>query len=190
MVQVKNSEGVIKINELKKELREMDQKQLIQLIVDLYKANKDVKQFLSTKFIGEEAVEVLFEQTKQRIKNEFFPDRGNGKLRLAEAKKAITDFKKLADDRMRIVDLMLFYVEMGTDFTDSYGAIDEKFYNSMVSMFEKVVSECEDDETLYKVFKERLYNVVEGGGGIGWGFGDEIADLYYQLYYSFEDEEE
>ncbi|MBM4761359.1 hypothetical protein GNT69_03525 [Bacillus sp. B15-48] len=181
---------MIKINDLKKELKELNQKQLIQLIVDLYKANKEVKQLLSTKFNGEEAVEVLFQEAKQKVKNEFFPERGDGKLRLTVAKKAILDFKKLTNDQMRTVDLLLYYVEMGTDFTDSFGDIDESFYNNMITMYDKVISACAADETFYHAFEERLYKVVELAERIGWGYGDAIADLYYTVYYSMEDEQE
>ena len=188
--QVTKANGMIKITDLKKELKNLNQKELIQLIVDLYKNNKEVKQFLSTKFIGEEAIEVLFQQSKQKIKNEFFPDRGHGKLRLAEAKKAISEFKKLSNDEMKTVDLMLYYVEMGTDFTDSFGDIDQNFYNSMISMYEKVVSACELDEIYYHAFEERLSRIVRIADGIGWGYGDTIAELYYSVFYSREEDED
>ena len=36
--------------------------------------------------MGEEAIVDLYEKTKKKINDEFFPDRGFGKMRLAEAK--------------------------------------------------------------------------------------------------------
>jgi len=54
----------IKINELKKELKNLDNKELTQLIVELYKLNKETKQLLSNKFLGQEAVEAQYETTK------------------------------------------------------------------------------------------------------------------------------
>ncbi|MDF2859216.1 MAG: Plasmid pRiA4b ORF-3-like protein [Neobacillus sp.] len=47
----------IKISELKRHLKEYDQTELIQLIVELSKINKDVQNYLSSKFLGDEAVE-------------------------------------------------------------------------------------------------------------------------------------
>jgi hypothetical protein len=108
------------------------------LIVELFKANKEVQPILSSKFIGDEAVEFLYLQARKKIENEFFPDRGNGKLRLAEAKKAISTFKKITNDEKRTVDLMLYYVEQGVDLTNTYGDISESFYGSLVKMFEQV----------------------------------------------------
>ncbi len=54
----------IKINELKKELKNLYNKELTQLIVELYKLNKETKQLLSNKFLGQEAVEAQYETTK------------------------------------------------------------------------------------------------------------------------------
>jgi hypothetical protein len=67
-------------------------------------------------------------------------------MRLSEAKNAISKFNKLSSDDLKTLDLMLYYVEIGTEFTNTYGDIDEKFYNSMVSMYRKVVGACDQDE--------------------------------------------
>lgn len=63
---------------------------------------------------------------------------------------------------------MLFYVEMRTEFTSTYGDIDEKFYTSMLTMFDKVVDECEKSEELYSLLKDRLYSCIIMTEGIGW----------------------
>lgn len=178
----------IKLSELKKELKEFEQKELILLITELYKLNKDVQQYLSNKFKGEEAIVELFEQTKKKINDEFFPDRGFGKMRLSEAKNAISTFKKLSGDEIKTLDLMLFYVEIGTDFTNTYGDIDSKFYESMFSMYDKVAEECDKDEKIFNIFKDRLYSVVQESGGIGWGYHDALCDSFYSLEWVQEDE--
>ncbi|MCD8509690.1 MAG: DUF6155 family protein [Bacillus sp. (in: Bacteria)] len=93
----------------------------------MYKVNNDIQQFLSNKFMGEEAIDAFFEKTKQRINEEFFPNRGDAKLRLSEAKKAITEFQKMTSNEVKTTDLMLYYVELGTEFTSAYGDIDAPF---------------------------------------------------------------
>lgn len=133
-------------------------------------------------------MENLFESTKKKINDEFFPDRGFGKMRLSEARNAIANFKKITGDQLRTLDLMLFYVEVGTEFTNTYGDIDGKFYDSMVSMYNKVIIECDKDENLFKIFRDRLYAVVEESDGIGWGYHDDLCELYYSLEW-LEDEE-
>jgi hypothetical protein len=178
----------LKINELKKLLKEQNQKELIELISELYKLNKDVQHYLSNKFIGEEAIIDLYEKTKKKINDEFFPDRGFGKMRLGEAKNTISNFKKLTSDAFRTLDLMIYYVELGTKFTNTYGDIDSRFYDSMVSMYNKAVIECDKDEKLFITFKDRLYSVVRQSEGIGWGYHDDLSDIYYSSSYLTEEE--
>jgi Family of unknown function (DUF6155) len=179
----------IKVTDLKKKLNEYSQKDLIALITDLYKTNKDVQSYLSVKFMGNEATEELFEQAKKKIKNEFFPERGLGKLRLAEAKKAITNFEKITGDELKTLDLMLYYVELGVEFTNTYGDIYDAFYSSMETMYEKVTTKCALKEEYYKIFADRLENVVVNTEDIAWGFHDVLADCYYNMGYPDEDEE-
>ncbi|PET75582.1 hypothetical protein CN514_03890 [Bacillus sp. AFS001701] len=99
-------------------------------------------------------------------------------------------FKKLSSDDYRTVDLMLFYVENGTEYTNMYGDIDSKFYSSMITMYDKVVVECNKNEDFFNSFKERLYSVVQKSEGIGWGYHDCLYDIYYSLDYELVEDEE
>ncbi|MGE8205433.1 DUF6155 family protein [Heyndrickxia sp. NPDC080065] len=179
----------IKVTDLKKQLKDYEQKDLIQLIADLYKSSKEVQTYLSIRFLGEEAIIELFNQTKKTIENEFFPDRGHGKLRLNQAKNAISHFNKLTKDELRTTDLMLYYVEQGVEFTNAFGDIDESFYNSMEKMYEKVTIMCDKEEKYYHAFADRLEQVVIDTDGIGWGFHDQLSYLYSQMDHVNEDEE-
>ncbi|MEH7113962.1 DUF6155 family protein [Neobacillus niacini] len=179
----------IKITELKKHLKQFEQKELIDLVLEMFKTNKEVQNFLSSKFLGDEAIEVLFNQARKKIENEFFPDRGHGKLRLAEAKKEITAFKKVTNDEKRTVDLMLFYVEQGVEYTCAYGDISEGFYSSMIKMFDQVAVECDRDEDLYKEFSKRLENVISKAPE-GWGFQEALVDSYYAIEWVIDEEDE
>ncbi|MFA9558175.1 DUF6155 family protein [Evansella sp. AB-rgal1] len=180
----------LKVGELNKALKDLNQKELIQLIADLYKVNKDAQQFLSAKFLGETAVEASFTSAKRKIQDEFFPNRGEGKLRLSVAKKAISDFKKLTNDSQRTVDLMLYYVELGTEFSHTYGYIDDSFYSSMVSMYEKVVDECIKDEKHYHSLNQRMYNVLTMSQDDNYSYAIAIESLYLSIEDYYEDEDE
>ncbi|EKN69014.1 hypothetical protein P9E76_14100 [Schinkia azotoformans] len=109
-------------------------------------------------------------------------------MRLGEARDAITNFKKITGDQLRTLDLMLFYVEVGTEFTNTYGDIDGRFYDSMISMYNKVISECAKDEKLFKIFHDRLSSVIEDSSGIGWGYHDALWDLYLSLEWVADEE--
>ena len=179
----------MKVNDLKKQLKQFDQKELIELVVNLFKLNKDVQNYLSSKLIGDEAIEEFFQETRKKVESEFFPDRGDPKLRLAEAKKSIISFKKVTNDEERTCDLMLYYVELGVEFTCAYGDISEAFYSSMVKMFDQVAIQCDEDEELYNKLSERLKNVVSQAPE-GWFFQDALVESYYTIGWINEEEED
>lgn len=180
----------IKVTDLKKQLREYEKKELIELVVEMFKTTKEVQNYLSSKFLGDEVIDDLFKKARKKIENEFFPDRGFGKLRLAEAKKEITAFKKATNDEKRTVDLMLFYVGQGVAFTCTYGDVYENFYSSMVKMFNQVAMECDRDEELYKVFSTRLRNLLSNADGTGWGFQEALVDSFYSIEWVHDEDED
>lgn len=179
----------IKVVDLKKRLKEYNQKELIELVVEMFKMNKDIQNYLSSKYLGEEVIVDLFKKARTKIENEFFPDRGDAKLRLAQAKNAINEFKKATGDEKRTIDLMLFYVEQGVEFTCAYGDMYESFYISMVKMFGQVALECDQNEDLYRHFANRLRKVIHKAANTGWGFSDGLMDSYYLIGW-VEDENE
>lgn len=166
----------MKINDLKKNLNELTKEELIKSIVDLYKKNEFVKDYYSSKYADSSDLSVLIKH-KSVIENEFFPARGNGRGRLAVAKKAITEFKKLSADKNSIAELMIFYVETGVKYTDYYGDIDEPFYLSMESMYERVVKYIVSND-LTSEFNDRCLKIVTDTTGMGWGFHDQLCELY------------
>jgi hypothetical protein len=96
---------------------------------------------------------------------------------LSRGRKAISDYKKATNDAMGTLDLMVYYVECGTQFTVDYGDIDEAFYASLESMFTQVVKTIQhsNQETIDR-FLPRLRGLVRQAQGIGWGYYDTIAE--------------
>ncbi len=172
----------MKINraEFKKHLNRLSKEQIIQELLDLESKFESVREYYQVKLSSGQNHQVQ-EKYKRIIRNEFFPDRGDGKLRLTIAKKAIADYRKISTDERQVADLMVYYVECGVKFTNSYGDIDERFYSSMEKMFETalVYIFATERQTL---FRTRCREIVDNTEGIGWGFHDCIADTYYQFY--------
>jgi hypothetical protein len=166
----------MRITELKKHLSNASKEELTKQIADLFKKNDFVKNYYKSKFESKDKFAVL-DKYKETIKNEFFPKRGYGKARLSVAKKSISEFKKLSSDNIQIAELMLYYVEMGVEFTNSYGDIDENFYISMESMYEQV-NRLIVKEDLVDEFYDRCYDVVTKTSGIGWGFHDQLTATF------------
>ncbi len=79
---------------------------------------------------------------------------------------------------------------MGVKCTNSYGDISERFYSSMVKMFDQVAMECDRNEELYKQFEKRLYNVVSSAEGTGWGFYEDLSDSYNMIEWVQDEEDD
>ncbi|MCD8509689.1 MAG: hypothetical protein LRY73_07310 [Bacillus sp. (in: Bacteria)] len=57
-------------------------------------------------------------------------------------------------------------------------------------MYNKVVEACIKNANYYELFRERLDHIAEMASGIGWGYGDTLAESYFTLRGYYEEEEE
>lgn len=165
----------ITVQQLKRSLANKSEKELIEDIVALFMKFQHVKDYytLSLDTVGEEFV---VEKYKKIVTNQFFPEKGYGKLKLSVARKAISDLKKISKNPSSVVDIMLHYVEQGVGYTDQYGDIDSPFYRSMEKMFAstlEVIQRCE----LLPEFQERCEALIDNACE-GWGFKDNLAYIY------------
>jgi hypothetical protein len=168
----------MKINDLKSNLQELTKEELIKSIVDLYKKSEFVKDYYASKYADGSNLSILIKH-KKVIENEFFPARGHGQGRLIVAKKAITEFNKLSDNKKSMAELMLFYVEVGVKYTDCYGDIDEPFYLSMESMYERAMKHIMSNNLIAE-FNDRCLKIVNNTVNMGWGFHDRLCEIYYE----------
>lgn len=134
-------EKLITNAQLKKLLRDLERDEYIYLITEIAQSCPQAREFLTVKFACEDNINEILAKYKQKVANEFFPARSYGRLNLREAKKAISDFKKICSEKTLVIDIMLFYVENCVEFTDRYGDINESFYNSAVSVYNQVIKE-------------------------------------------------
>ncbi len=155
---------------------------LIALVKDLYDASPDNRDFLQARFQAEEAAGAALEKYRGKIVEQFFPARGDGKLKLNELRKAIRDYRKATGNLVGTIDLMLTYVENGTEFTHPFGDINESFYNSLESVLNEMAQLLmREGSELYSQFRERVQHLTAHADGIGWGYGDALRDQVYQL---------
>jgi hypothetical protein len=173
----------IKLGILKNYLKQVSKEQLADDIAELFKKFEPVRDYYQTRLLPEDSNQVIAKY-KAIIRNEFFPARGFGEARLSVARKAVSEYKKICRTNASLADLMLFYVEQGVQFTDAYGDIDEPFYNSMGSMFKKAAEFIVKHE-LQDAFEDRCRRIVSNTSEVGWGFHDELSDIYnehFKLY--------
>jgi hypothetical protein len=163
---------------LKNDLTKLDKKALIEILADLYKKNKQVKEYLDFYFKPNE--DGLFEKYQAKVYETFYPKRGFG-YNLKQGKQYISEFKKLEASAALLAALMLFYVQTGIQFTNDYGDIDETFYNSLSSTYASALKLLKKEDLLDQ-FEERAFQLLLDSKNIGWGLNDSLSYTFYNFY--------
>ncbi|SCP98553.1 DUF6155 family protein [Anaerobium acetethylicum] len=182
----------MKITDLKKVLKNADKDELEMLICELYKKDGFAEILINCKLFGDEFEKQILTEYKDKMEMIFFPNNLSRGFSLSGAKKLIADYKKISNNSQYLLDLTLYYVECGTDFTNSFGDIDMPFYNSLMSVFDKFTEELykQDDEKMYLLFKDRLARLSNDVGSIGWGYCDYMQEEILNLECFFMEEED
>ena len=178
--------------EIKKRLTEKSDKELLSIISPCYKASDEVKFYLTSLVVNDEEADRILMELKERLSQAFWATAKNGRPlgpNLKEAKKILSDVKKVTNKPETILNFMLDYVEHGVEFTNNYGDIWEGYYLNIEGMFgslgEYLIKNV--DEINIAVTMTRIEEIVNKSNGIGWGFYDNLLDMYEDLKYSIKE---
>lgn len=94
---------------LKRQLNELTREQLIDVMLELYDARKDAREYLE--YYANPDEKKMHEKYKGIITKEFFPQKGRAKGRTSVCKKAIKEFTTLHPSPRLIADLRLWLIE-------------------------------------------------------------------------------
>ncbi len=167
-------------DDIKKPIEQFNKDELVSLVRDLYRLSPENKDFFHTRFSATDEDTLL--RYKKIIQSSMNPSlEYNEPLEIEKANDAINRFVKAVDDPVGEAELRVFYVECGNNFTQSYGDIDEDFYETVLNMYEYAIETVlETPPEKQKEFQKRLKEVMESASHIGWGYGDGLGDLYYR----------
>ena len=102
---------------VRQHLTTWEKPELLALVKDLYEVAAENRDFIQARSkVGEGGGETL-EKYRGKIVEQFFPARGDGKLKLGEARKAIRDYRKATGNLPGTAELLMTYVENGARFT-------------------------------------------------------------------------
>lgn len=171
---------------LKRKIKTWENPKLLGLVKDLFELSAENRNFLAARLLsgdtedGGQGVSVAMPY-RQRIHDAFYDKGGwpRGNLRLADARKAIRDYRKATSDEAGTMNLMISYVETGTEFMQEFGGDDESLIDSLWSVVNDIeaVFSKNSESDFYARFQQRLLDLDVKARGIGWGYGDHVGDV-------------
>ena len=168
-------------SDIKKSIAGYDRAALVGLISDLYASSAQNKSFLHARFsTGEEGLKSF----KKIIEDNLYPDIYRNKpVQIGKAKKAISDYTKAAGEPKGILELMVFFVETGTEFTVNTGGMDGVLYLALVRMYDKALDLVltMDEETIDEYYN-RFEDLVTSTCNIGWGYHDALEEMFHNAF--------
>ncbi len=161
---------------VKTKLADFDRAGLLALLQDLYTANKENKAFLHARLnLGDDVLKPY----KVTIDRWLWPDVfKNQDTSVSKAKKAISDSKKAIGLSEGLAELMVFYCERASGFSDDVGLQDDGYFDALVRMFEhalKTISAL--PEGCRPELFARLDTARRISHNFGYGVGDDMDDL-------------
>ena len=170
--------------EVKKYIKSLERGSLEELVMDLYSARKEAKEYLE--YVIKPNDKGKLEEFREIITKEFFPSRGEPKMRFSICRKAISEFKSLDPAPEFLADLMLYIPECASEIADNYGDMWEQFYDAAENNF-KAAMKYISEHNLQSQFQKRIDIILLNCESSGWGFPDSMWQIYYD--YSDRDDE-
>jgi hypothetical protein len=163
--------------EVKAKLASFDHTALLSLVQDLYAAHKDNQTFLHARLgLGEDVLKPY----KQTIDRWLWPDVfGKQDTSVAQAKQAISHYKKAVGEPAGLAELMVFYCELAAGFCKEFGNDDENYLSALVRMFEQALTLA---KTLPAQSRDALLTRLDRVRNISRNFGYGVADAMDDIF--------
>lgn len=162
--------------------------QLLGAVRDLYDLSQENRDFLNARCL---ASKNRLEPYKNAIDDAIYPNVYQSKpIRVSVAKNAISQYTKATGDQPGTLELMVYFVERGNQFTVDFGDINEGFYSSLESMFGRILEALKrSDAAVVERLLPRLVAVRDTAEGIGWGYHDYLCEALAKAFPSTAEDE-
>jgi hypothetical protein len=162
--------------DVKASLDRMDSKGLVGVIRDLYEANDLNRRFLHARFAPTESG---LEKYRRLVRDAVFPNPITQRpIRLRDGTRTIMEYKRATGDLAGTVDLMLEFVEAGTEQAADLGYGEDAYFTALerkVNEVLQLLDELPDADRCAAT--ERLAKLGEYQGTIGWGYCDFLGEV-------------
>jgi hypothetical protein len=169
-----------KWSDVKARLEAFDRKGLVSLLGDLYDASVANRRFLHSRLTpGSRAIE----EYRKLVADAIYPDPfSTRRVSLRDAAAAIVEYRRSTGDAAGTVDLMLTFVEAGTEQAADLGYGDEAYFGALQIRLDAVAKEFDalPADVRAKV-RARLGRIQTRAQAVGWGFSDAVDDVIHAL---------
>jgi len=122
--------------DIKTKLEAFDQKGLVGLVHDLYEASTANRRFLHARLLPSPSA---VEKYRRLVADAVFPDPfSRRRVSLRDATAAITEYRRSTGDVAGTVDLMLTFIEAGTEQAADLGYGDEDYFSALENKVDAV----------------------------------------------------
>lgn len=162
--------------DLKKYLETKSNIELKNDILNLFDSIDLVKEYYTFKIASSKEI---LDKYKKDIRKKLFPSKNfsDSGLHIREAKKIISDFKKISNSKLDDIDIMLYYVESSLILMEDFGCYDDVLINSMISMFEKTLILINKNDAS-DLFKYRCFEIINKIKNESWIDFEDLEIIY------------
>lgn len=166
-------------SQVKKLLSSMSKEDVINVVLELYDARKEARDYLDYYANPDETSEL--EKFKKIVLKEFDDDISrNPQCRFSVCRKALSDFKKLTPSSDTLAEAMVFYMERVYEFSFCAGDLWEQYYDSAISNFQSTLKFLIKNNLLESMMP-RIVQIMAWSWPCGYGFHDETGDSFCEL---------
>ena len=157
-----------------------DRKSLLGLVHDLYQASTANRRFLEARFLPSPNALAKYQRL---VSDAVFPNPlSRRRVALRDATAAIAEYRRSTGDMAGTVDLMLTFIEAGTEQAADLGYGDETYFSALENKLDAVVKSWREiSPTTQVAMARRLARVQARAKQIGWGFGDYVDEVVTRL---------
>ena len=162
---------------VKTKLAQFDRSGLVGLIGDLHDLSRENQAFLQARLdVGADPLAAY----KRTISQWIYPDLSrNQDASVANAKKAIADYRKAIGLPDGVAELSVFYCENAVRLCAESGFEDEGFFNALVRMFERALTAVTAlPLSQRQPLLDRLDTVRSIAKAVGWGVKDAMDEYW------------
>ncbi len=169
-----------KWSDVKARLEAFDRKGLVSLLGELYNASVANRRYLHSRLTPSSRA---IEEYRHLVADAIYPDPfSERRVNVRDAAASIVEYRRSTGDASGTVDLMLTFVEAGTEQAADLGCGDEAYFNALQIRLDAVAKEFDTlpADVRAKV-RTRLGRIQVRAQDVGWGFGDAVDEVVHAL---------